>query len=425
MSAEGQTSFAAFVGIDWADAHHDIAFQACDAGSVEISRLAHTPASLTQWVASLRMRFGGRPVAIALETSRGPLVHALLEAPFIVLYPVNPRSLRRFREAFSPNGAKDDVPDARLLLDLLVKHREQLHAWRPSDAATRALEILVEQRRTAIQLQVQLTQQLGAVLKEYFPQALEWAGEDLASAMACAFLTQWPSLAAVQRARPSTLRRFYTQHGCRRSTRIAARLSAMRDAEPLTTDPAVITPRELYVQLLVHQLQALAPSLARLDAAIAEQFATHPDAAIFDSFPGAGAVMAPRLAAAFGTDRTRFPLAVAMQTHAGIAPVTIRSGRQSQVHWRWATSTFVRQTFHEFAQHSVRSCAWARVFYRTQREHGKSRHAAIRALAFKWIRILWKCWYDRVPYDNARYERALALRHSPLNKLLTQATAAA
>src|SRR5262245_27066556 len=127
MSAAPSPSFAAFVGIDWADAHHDIALQAADAARVEVSRIEPTPELVRQWVATLETRFGGRPIAIALETSRGPLVQALLEAPFIVLYPVNPRSLQRFREAFSPNGAKDDVPDARLLLALVVKHREQLH----------------------------------------------------------------------------------------------------------------------------------------------------------------------------------------------------------------------------------------------------------------------------------------------------------
>jgi hypothetical protein len=107
-----------------------------------------------------------------------------------------------------------------------------------------------------------------------------------------------------------------------------------------------------------------------------------------------------------------------MQKRAGIAPITVRSGRQSQVHWRWATSTFLRQTFHEFAHHSILHTPWAKTFYHQQRARGKKHHAAVRALAFKWIRILWRCWSDRTPYDSARYERALHLRHSPLSILL-------
>jgi transposase len=418
------TALAASIGIDWANDHHDVALSAADTDAIEEFRLDHTPAALTRWLTELATRFAGRPVGIAVETSRGPLVQALLEAPFIILYPVNPRSLRRFREAFAPNGAKDDRPDARLLLALLTKHREQLHAWHPDSDATRLLGRLVERRRAAIELRTQLTLQLQAVLKEYFPQALDWAG-DLTTPMAWQFLQCWPTLEAIQRARPTTLRRFYTSRGCRRPARIEARLAAIRSAVPLTHDPAVITSSVLGVDLLVTQLLALHPSIERLDAAIAEGFEHHDDAAIFRSLPGAGAALAPRLLVAFGTDRTRFPSAADMQAHSGIAPITVRSGRQHQVHWRWATSTFLRQTFHEFAHHSIRHCGWARAFYHQQRRCGKSHHAALRALAFKWIRIIWRCWQDHTSYDGARYERALAFRNSPLSKLLSPTAHAA
>lgn len=137
--------------------------------------------------------------------------------------------------------------------------------------------------------------------------------------------------------------------------------------------------------------------------------------------PGAGAAFAPRLLVAFGTDRTRFPSAADVQKTAGIAPITVRSGKSCVIHWRWATSTFLRQTFHEFAQYSLPHVAWAHAFYRTQRQRGKSHHAAIRALAFKWIRILWRCWHDHTPYDDARYVRALAQRGSPLSTYLAVA----
>jgi transposase len=425
MTPDGTLELAASIGIDWADDHHDVALQITATGAVEEHRLPHTPAALTAWLAHLEQRFDGQPVGIALETSRGPLVHALLEAPFVVLYPVNPRSLRRFREAFSPSGAKDDAPDARLLLELLVKHRSLLRAWRPNDGRTRLLRRLVEQRRAAVELRTQLTLQLQAVLKEYFPQALAWAGTDLSSVLACRFLQKWPTLGALQRARPSTVRQFYTRHGCRHMPRIEARLAAMAAATPLTRDPAILDSSALYVQLLTQQLLALAPSLAQLDAAIAAQFAAHPDAALFASLPGAGAALAPRLLVALGSERDRFPSAADVQKHAGIAPITIRSGRQCVVHWRWATSPFVRQTFHEFAHHSLRHTPWARAFYAHQRRRGHSHHAAVRALAFKWIRIIWRCWQDRTLYDDARYVRALHRRQSPLSVSLAHAADAA
>lgn len=418
MRPDGTVALAASIGIDWADQHHDIALHVTATGAVEEQRLPHTPAALTTWLAQLEQRFRGQRVGIAVETSRGPLVHALLDAPFVVLYPVNPRSLRRFREAFSPSGAKDDAPDARLLLELLVKHRSLLRAWQPDDVPTRLLRRLVEQRRSAVDLRTQLTQQLQAVLKEYFPQALDWAGTDLASPLACHFLQQWPTLSALQRARPNTVRRFYTSYGCRRTQLIEARLTAMAAATPLTRDPAIIESSALYVQLLTQQLLALAPSIAQFDTAIAERFAAHPDAGIFASLPGAGDALAPRLLVALGTDRTRFPSAADVQKHGGIAPITIRSGRHCVVHWRWATSPFVRQTFHEFAHHSVRHVPWARAFYAQQRRRGNSHHAAVRALAFKWIRIIWRCWHDGTPYDDARYVRALHARQSPLGAFL-------
>lgn len=417
-TGERSGRLAASVGIDWASDHHDIALQAAGARTIETSRLAHTPEAIAQWLRTVAARFGGRPVGIAIETSRGPLVGALLEAPWVVLYPVNPRSLRRFREVFAPNGAKDDVPDARLLLELLHKHRPQLHAWQPEAETTRRLQHLVERRRAVVALRTQLTLQLQTALKEYFPQALVWTGDDLTAPMATDFLAQWPTLAALQRARPATVRRFYTQHGARRPALLERRLAEIAAATPLLCDRAVIESGVLYVQLLAKQLAALGPSLAHLEATIAALFATHPDAALFASFPGAGAALAPRLLVAFGTDRRRYPSAAAMQTHTGVAPITVRSGRQCQVCWRWMTTTFLRQTFVEFAHHSRRHAPWARAFYAQQRQRGHSHHAAIRALAFKWIRILWRCWQDHTPYDGARYERALHLRHSPVSRLL-------
>jgi transposase len=405
---------AALIGLDWADQHHDVALQVAGASTVEQLRLPHEPTALAAWLATLKQRFGGAAVGIALETSRGPVVHALLEAPFVVLYPVNPRSLCRFREAFVPNGAKDDGPDARLLLELLVKHRELLHPWHPDDAATRTLDRLVQCRRATVDLRTQLTLKLQAALKEYFPQALRWAGDDLATPLACAFLERWPTLPLLQRARSATIRQFYTSHNCRRMDRITERLTEIATATPLTRDPAILESSAFYVQILVRQLRALAPSLTQLDQAIAQRLAAHPDAALFTAVPGAGAALAPRLVAAFGTDRTRFPTAADLQKHAGIAPVTVRSGKQWRVHWRWATSTFLRQTFQEFANQSIRQCPWARAFYHQQRGRGKTHQAAVRSLAFKWIRILWRCWQDHTPYDDARYERALADRGSPL-----------
>ena len=402
----------AYVGLDWADAAHSVHLQASD-GRVEHLTVAQRPEVLQAWVADLQRRFPGGQIAVAVEQCKGAIVHALLQYDCFVLYPINPKTLARYRETFVPSGAKDDPGDSALLLDLLVRHRAQLRAWVPDTVESRRLVALCEQRRKLVQQRVALTNRLTSLLKQYFPQALDWVG-DVPSIQGCAFLTRWPTLAAVQRARPATVRQFYQTHNCRKADVIAARLAAIAAAVPLTTDPAIIEPFSLAVHAYTTQLRIVLTEVATFDARIATAFATHADREVFTSFPGAGAVCAPRLAAAFGTDRTRWTSAADLQAHAGIAPVTKRSGKSVSVHHRLACPKFVKQTFHEFADQSIRFSTWARAYYDQQRARGSAHHAALRALAYKWIRILFRCWLDRRPYHEADYIDALRRRGSPL-----------
>ena len=179
----------------------------------------------------------------------------------------------------------------------------------------------------------------------------------------------------------------------------------------------------LTVQMLAQQIEALHPSIARYEKEIARLFESHPDVELFSSLPGGGPALAPRLLVAFGTDRDRIASATELQQLSGIAPVTERSGKRCHVRWRWSAPTFLRQSFHEFAGLSIQRSVWARAFYQLQRERGKTHHAAVRALAFKWIRILWRCWQERTPYDEARYIGALRRRGSPLVARLDRAAA--
>lgn len=155
-------------------------------------------------------------------------------------------------------------------------------------------------------------------------------------------------------------------------------------------------------------------SLKRIDNVIAELAPKHPDYEMFRALPGAGSVLAPRLLVAFGEDRERFANVAAVQKYSGIAPVTERSGNKSWVHWRWQCPMFVRQTFVEWSEKTVTRSYWAGLFYRQQRDKGKGHQAAVRALAFKWIRILYRCWKTHTPYDEATYLKALKRAGSPL-----------
>ena len=162
------------------------------------------------------------------------------------------------------------------------------------------------------------------------------------------------------------------------------------------------------------QLRVLRESIAQFDRSIDELFAHHQDASIFQSFPNAGAVLAPRLAVAFGTDRDRYSAAVEVAQWSGIAPVTRRSGGSMIVCSRWACPKFLKQTFHEYARVSIAASPWARAFYDQQRLRGATHHAAVRALAYRWIRIMFRCWKDRVPYHELTYQQSLRRRGSPL-----------
>jgi transposase len=407
-------NIVAYLGLDWADERHSVHLQPV-AGKIEHHELEQKPAVLHEWVAQLQQRFAGGKIAVALEQRKGAVIHALLMYDCFVLYPSNPTALARYREAFTTSGAKDDPLDSALLLDLVVRHRDQLRAWVPDTIESRTLQALCEQRRKLVNQRVALTNRVTSLLKQYFPHALDWVG-DLASRQACDFLIQWPTLAAVQRARPGTVRRFYQVHNCRKASVIDARLAAVASARPLTTDAAVVEPFSLSVQTYATQLRALIAAIQTFDDRIAEVFAAHADHDVFTSFPGAGDVCAPRLAAAFGTDRSRWDSAAELQAHSGIAPVTERSGKTVWVHHRLACPKFVKQTFHEFADQSIRFSKWARAYDDQQRARGTDHHAALRALAYKWIRILFRCWKERRPYDEDTYIDALRRRASPLAK---------
>jgi transposase len=364
-------------------------------------------------VSTLRTRFKGQPIAICLELNKGPIVSALGKYDFLVLFPVNPLTLARYRGAFTPSHAKDDPADAELQLELLLTHRDKLKPLNPQSPAIHALEQLVEHRRRLVGDKVRLTNRLTSALKNYFPHVLQWF-DDKDTTIFCAFLTQWPTLKAVQLARRSTLERFFRAHHVRYADVIDQRIHAIKSATPLTTDAGGIAPTALLAQALVSQLRVTLQAIDDFDKAIAQRAQSHPDFPLFNSLPGAGAVLAPRLLAAFGEQRDRYTSADELQKYAGIAPVTERSGNKSWVHWRLQCPTFLRQTFVEWAAESIRHSFWARAYYQQQRNKGNSHQAAVRALAFKWIRILFRCWQNRTPYDESVYLNALERRGSPL-----------
>jgi len=421
MTHVSHEAFAAFVGIDWADAKHDVCLQPAGSATCECFQLEHTPEAIDAWVTTLRTRFNGQPVAICLELNKGPIVSALRKYDFLVLFPINPLTLARYREAFTPSRAKDDPTDAALQLELLLTHRDKLQPLQPQSPTMRALAQLVEHRRRVVGDKVRITNRLTSTLKNYFPHVLHWFQEK-DTAIFCDFLSRWPTLKAVQLARRSTLDTFFRAHHVRYADVIAQRIQAIKAATPLTTDEGVIAPNALLVQALIAQLRVTLQAIADFDTAIAQCAQNHPDFSLFQALPGAGPVFASRLLVAFGEQRARYASAAELQKYAGIAPVTERSGKKAWVHWRLQCPKFLRQTFVEWAAESIRHSFWAQLYYQQQRDKGKAHQAAVRALAFKWIRILYRCWQERTPYDEAVYLQALHHRGSSLIQNLAKAS---
>jgi hypothetical protein len=199
--------FAAYMGLDWADAKHDICLQAAGSDQREVKVLEHKPEAIEAWATALLQRFGGGPIAIALELNKGPIVEALRKYDGLVLFHINPMMLARYREAFTPSRAKDDPTDAELQLDLLLRHRDKLKPLVPQSPEMRAVAQLVEHRRRLVGDRIRMTNRLTSTLKMYFPQVLEWC-PNKETRLFCDFLSQWPTLKAAQLARRRTLERF-------------------------------------------------------------------------------------------------------------------------------------------------------------------------------------------------------------------------
>lgn len=411
--------FAAFVGLDWGDQQHAICL--ASGGQRQHAKVNQKAEDIEAWVADLRHRFNGKPIAICLEQSQGTIVYALLKYDFLVLFPINPKQLARYREALVPCGPKDDPTDAELLCMFLEQHHARMRPWQPDDLITRTLRVLVEDRRRWVDERTALKNRLRQRLKEFFPLALDIASEDLATDWFLQLLKKFPSHAELRRAAPGTLARLLPKR-----SRVAddenedSRITLIRSALPLVTDEAVILTHRLDVLHIVQLIILLNQTVAEYDRRIEQQMAKHADAAIFQSFPAAGPGLAPRLVTAFGSDRERFTSAKDMQQLSGIAPVLKRSGQSCHVTRRRACPKFLHQTFHEYADHSRKRSAWARAYYQMLRARGRRHHCALRALAFKWQRIMFRCWINHTTYDEDRHLQQLTRSKSPLLAYLTK-----
>lgn len=411
--------WAALIGFDWGDSKHALAIRPMNQ-PLETLELPHSAESLQTWLDELEKRFGGQPVAVAIEAARGAVVYAMMERPWIHIFAIHPATSSHHRRAFRPSGAKDDAPDALVLLSLLEYHQDRLHRLVADDEATQGLRSLAEARRHAVDRRTRLSNQLISTLKDYFPQALELSGDVISAPLALDFLDKWPCLTDLNLAKPQTIRRFYHAHNVRSSQLIDERLAHIHAAKHLMRIQALIDTKIRIVRLLIAELRVLQEHIDGFEDAIASGFANHPERDLFRGLPGAGANLGPRLLTVFGTDRNRYSSATELQRLSGVAPVTERSGGHCWVHWRWNAPWFLRQTLIEWTGQTIKYCAWSRAYYEQQKAKGQGHWAILRSLAFKWLRILWKCWKANTPYNDELYLKHLEERKSPIAKRARQ-----
>ena len=417
-----ERDWAAFVALDWGSQKHAWSLQVAGDKKREQGFVDNTPEAVAAWAALLNQRFGGRPVAVALEQKRGSVVNLLAPYAHLVLFPVPPSMSSSYRKTFVPSGAKDDPDDADWILDLLLLHRDRLRRLEPDDEQTRLLLFLVEYRRQLVDDKTRLTLRLQDCLKQYFPQLLQWFG-DVDRPLVADVLKTWPDLQHLQRCHDGTLRRFFREHHFRGGEEaIQQRIDAIRAAVPATNDPTALEFGSLKARQLTERIAELRDQITEVERRRDELVTMHPDTAIFSSFPGAGRATVPRLIAAFGTRRDRYHSACEVACDSGVAPVHIRSGKTDYVTMRYACSSFTRQTFTEFAGQSIPHCEWAKAYYREHCHTPEQHYAVLRALAFKWIRIFFRCWKDGKPYDEQLYMTSHRRRTALLGPALASAT---
>jgi len=404
------------VGIDWSDKAHAVCV-VNEAGEKEQSfRVAHSPEGLATLMRRLRDRGGVRGVAV--ETKRHLLVWALVEAGFPV-YPINPKLSHAWRQGWTVSEAKGDDRDAWVLADGLSHGHARLAVFVPQDEATRTLQQCCQDEQRLIGDRTRLVQRLEDALKQYYPGVLAWFA-DWTSPSAWDLVWRFPTAEALASSSKRQLMGFLKQHRIRVSPRWQERIAGRAGMRAWPVDPAAVVAKAEFVRALVAQLRGLAAILKRYRKQIDALFQAHPDHAVFASLPGAGPKLAPRLLSGFGADRAQFPSAQVVEQVSGTAPVTYASGASKQVHIRHACRKGFRCALHQFAGETISRSAWARAYYDLARARGQSHALALRNLAKKWLKILYRMWQTGETYDEQRYLEQLVKRGSPIAQAITR-----
>lgn len=392
------------VGIDWASQAHAVCV-------IDQSGRIHWQGAVphtAEGLAELRGRLGHfrrrGPVRVALERPSGLLVDTLVDAGLAVV-PIHPNALKASRPRYSATGGKSDPGDAFILADLLRTDGHRFRPLHPPSDDTRALRALVRGRDDLVGQRVALANQLRALLERFWPGAAAIFA-DVDSPIALAFLTRYPTPHSAARLGEKRLAQFLGQHAYCGRRPVGELLARLRRAPASQVGEAEAEASGEVVRALVAVLLPLVAHLQQLSAALAAALPQHPDGRLVQSLPRSGAVNAAQILAELGDDRARFPTDEQLAAEAGVAPVTHASGQHRAVVFRWACNKRLRQALTTFADNSRHASRWAALVYQRARTRGCRHPHAVRILARAWIRILWRCWQDRTPYDVSRHRAA-------------------
>jgi transposase len=391
-----------YVGLDWADTHHDVEVLDETGKRVGRRRFAHSHDGLNelkQFLLGIATRL--EQLACIVETNHGLLITFLLEAG-IPVYPVNPKTANQLRKAA---GAKTDQIDAHLLAKMGRLDLAELRRLEPDSALVQALKTLTRDQDALIQTQTRLVNQLTACLKEYYPAALKLFAR-LQQHSALVFLQAYPTPQAAQAASMEEITATLRTGKHTNPTQVAPKIFAEVHRPQLVANPVIVRAKQRLMLSLVKQLLVVIEDIASYDEEISPLFLTHNDQEIWRSLPRAGKRLAPRLLAEWGEDRTRYTDASSVQALAGTAPVPFQSGNFSKAHKRFACLKPLRNALHQFAWQSTLQEEWARDYYQRKRAEGKTHSMAVRALANVWVRIIYRMWVSKTSYQTATFEAA-------------------
>lgn len=407
---------AFFVGIDWATEIHAVCVQDTNGKRVAAFPVHHTAAGLADLMRRLARIGAPATMPVGIERPDGRLVDALLEAGHPVV-PVKPNAIKTWRDGEVLSGAKSDDGDAEVIAEYLRLRHHRLQLATPYMSETKALRTVTRTRGDLVDMRVATTNQLSALLDLHWPGA-KAIFADVESPIALEFLTRYPTARHGAQLNAKRLTTFSVKHGYSGRRTGEELLVRLRAAPAGTTDEILCEAVRDAVIALVTVLTAVGAALKALSRSVVATLGEHPDAEIFTSLPRSGQINAAQILAEWGDCRQAYDSPDSIAALAGVTPVTKESGKHRAVHFRWACNKRFRVAVTTFADNSRHESDWAAQVYAQARARGHDHPHAVRVLARAWIRVIWRCWNDRVAYDPARHGNAVRLLQPVQNELL-------